>query len=98
MGHNVSTSKRASAALRLPLADFGGWRLAVECGSRGCAIGRAYDVTQLSHFYSGLTVFQAINRMRCSACQKPPCEARLKPGPSMPRIAREIPLKGSGSV
>ncbi len=98
MGHNISISKRASAALRLPLDDFRGWRLAVECGSAGCAIERAYDVAQLVRIYPGNTVFQAIQRMKCNGCGGPAREARLKPGPTMRKGTPEIPLKGSGSV
>jgi len=98
MGHTVTTRKRAAEALRSPLEGWSGWRLAVECGGPGCATGRAYGVAQLCRSYPGRTVYEAVSRMRCNGCGRPPAEVRLVPAPGMPRRAEAIPLRGPGSV
>lgn len=98
MGHNVSTRKRTSMTMRLPLADFRGWRLAVECGGRTCQPQRAYDVTQLAAAYPACSVGDAIRRMRCQGCSGSPVSAVLEPGPGMPSRNPRIALVGPGSV
>ena len=96
MGHTKSNTALATAVLRSPLEEFAGSKLAVNCRSPGCPRGRAHDVAGLSRFYRGLTVFQAISRMRCETCGRPPAEARMIRMVGHPRD-RGVALMGPGS-
>lgn len=98
MDHNVSVRKRTSIVMRSPLADFRGWRLAVECGGRTCPPQRAYDVTQLAAAYPVCTVGDAIRRMRCHGCSGSPVSAVLEPAPGKPGRTPGIALADPGSV
>ncbi len=97
MGHNVSTRKRTSQIMSAPLADWAGWRLEVDCGGQGCPRGRKYDIRQLSGMYRGLSVSDALRRMRCSQCGYNASTAVMRPGPEI-RVRHEgIALIGPGS-
>ena len=99
MGHNITPGKRGADGLRLPLTDFVGWRLAVDCGAPGCARGRAYDVRQLAGMHRGLTVADVLRRLRCNACGGAPASASIRPGPDMRQTrAVDVPLIGPGTV
>ena len=95
---NTSPRKQREAVLASTLGELIGFVLAVDCLTAGCRRERAYAVHELAGVHGrGMTVTQAIRRMRCAECgEKPPRAAWLLTGPDLSRRIRprRVPLIG----
>ena len=95
MGHNVSRRQQRDRLLASPLAQWHPAQLMLDCGHPLCARGRRYLVRDLSGVYPGLSVGDALRRMRCATCKRTPDKAAmLWPHPDMRRPPRVFMLKG----
>lgn len=98
VAHNISNRKRSSAVRNSPLDDFQNWLMAVDCRNPQCRRERAYDVAAMARVYPGLTVGQAISRMRCSGCGLPPSTVCVRTKEGLGNRPVEIALVGRDSV
>jgi hypothetical protein len=64
--------------LALPLADWRGWELSIDCGAPSCARGRRYSVANLADFYGRIALGAAVQAMRCAVCKGRVARAALR--------------------
>lgn len=95
MGHNTSPRQQLGRILETLLDEWTTAHLRLDCGNALCARGRRYLVRDLARMYPGLTVGQAIARMRCATCRHPPERAAfLCPHADPRREPQVLMLKG----
>ena len=65
-----SHPKAGSKALCLPLDHFAGWRLVVDGCNPECARVRTHGMRQIARMNRGMTLGQALTRLRCNGCRR----------------------------
>jgi hypothetical protein len=94
---NASARGQRAAIVASPLAELGGFCLAVDCLAPGCSGERTYTTESLAAFYGdGTTVGDVLRRMRCSGgCGGRVAAAWLVTGPVLnARVRpRRVPLR-----
>jgi hypothetical protein len=91
MGHNLSTERRRTALLRLPLGDFATWHMMVKC--QRCPDNRYLPLAVLIARYGDTPVLrEVVARLRC---RFPSCRARPAAVVMFSRLASET---GAGEM
>ena len=86
---NASPRAQRLAVLGSPVAEFVGWRLAIDCGTADFGGERAYAVAALVATHKGArTIGQLVQRLRCHRCGRTPLSVYLEIGPEMATRAR----------
>ena len=98
MSHNISHRQQRDRLLASPLDQWTGAQLMLDCGHPLCARGRRYLVRDLSGVYRGLTVGQALLRMRCATCKSAPEKAAMLWPHADPRREPKVFILKGGNV
>ena len=84
MAANVSSERARREVLCSPVGDFTGYRLAFDCGNRGCWGERTIDLGAVAARRGGsVAVGQVISHLRCAGCHQRPRTVFLETGPGM---------------
>ena len=101
MAANASPERVRREVLSSPVREWTAFRLAFDCGSRGCWGERTIGLKAASTKLGGnVTVAQIITRLRCAACGKPPRFVHLETAPEMASRGgwRRLALQGVFAV
>jgi hypothetical protein len=87
---NTTSRSQRTAIMSSKLGELEGFELHIDCRSPGCRGERAYAVLDLARYHgAGVTVAQALYRMRCRHCgRKPPRAAWIVTGPVLNKKVR----------
>ena len=97
MAANANPERVRREVLCSPVRDWTHYRLAFDCGSRGCSGERTVGLRAFAaKGYGNATVANIITKLRCTTCGKPPRFVHLETGPEMASRSgwRRFPLQG----
>ena len=97
MAANASPERVRREVLCSPVRDWTAYRLAFDCGSRGCWGERTVGLRAAAAKLGGdVAVGRIIARLRCTTCGKPPRFVHMETGPDMASRGawRRVALQG----